>query len=173
MMHKRTLWLVYGLVLVGVLARLAPHPPNVTPLVAVALVSGACLPRRWALLVPLVIMMVSDWLIGYDPQVVFNWAGFVVAGCIGFLLREQRSLWRVGAATLSSSTAFFLISNFGVWSVGQLYPRTVAGLHACYVAGIPFYRQMLAGDLGYAVLLFGAIALVTRWQRPPAPAYSH
>ncbi|HET7259019.1 MAG TPA: DUF6580 family putative transport protein, partial [Candidatus Acidoferrum sp.] len=45
---------------------------------------------------------------------------------------------------------------------GLSYPRTSAGLLSCYVAGIPFFWNTLAGDVLYASLLFGGFALAER-----------
>ena len=47
--------------------------------------------------------------------------------------------------------------------MGGLYPKTGAGLAACYVAGIPFFWNTLAGDAMYATLLFGGFALAERF----------
>jgi hypothetical protein len=54
---------------------------------------------------------------------------------------------------------FFLITNFGVWAFLGSYPRTGGGLAACYVAGIPFFWNTLAGDAIYATLLFGGVVV--------------
>jgi hypothetical protein len=69
---------------------------------------------------------------------------------------------RVAAATFLGALQFFLITNFGVWAFLNSYPRTAAGLVACYIAGIPFFWNTLAGDALYATLLFGAFALAER-----------
>ena len=167
-MEKRIGVLAYGLIVVGIFSRLLPHPPNMTPLVAVALFSGAYLPRRVAIVVPLSVMIISDGLIGFSMQAVFGWAAFAIVGCIGFLLRQRVSVQRLIPATLGSSTLFFFLSNFGVWLEGRLYPWTLSGLRACYLAGVPFYRNMLAGDVLYTAALFSFVALARSWQRQPA-----
>ena len=69
---------------------------------------------------------------------------------------------RVGAAAIVSSVLFFAITNFGVWLFSGFYPRTLAGLEACYVAAIPFFQNTIAGDLFFSGLLFGGFALVER-----------
>jgi hypothetical protein len=66
---------------------------------------------------------------------------------------------RVGAAGVVASVLFFLVTNFGTWALSGMYPHTLAGLGACYVAAIPFFQNTLAGDLFYAALLFGGFAL--------------
>ena len=47
------------------LARLVPHPPNVTPIAAMALFGGACFAnRKMAYLLPLAAMLLSDLVLG-------------------------------------------------------------------------------------------------------------
>ena len=58
---------------------------------------------------------------------------------------------------------FFIVTNFGVWLVGNLYPKTLAGLAGCYVAAIPFFRNTLAGNVVYTLVLFGGFALAQRY----------
>jgi hypothetical protein len=49
-----------------------------------------------------------------------------------------------------------------MWAIMTNYPKTTSGLIACYVAGIPFFGNTLAGDAFYAAILFGGYALVER-----------
>jgi hypothetical protein len=65
----------------------------------------------------------------------------------------------IAATTLLGSCLFFAVTNFALWAAGTSYPRTAAGLAACYVAAIPFFRNSLLGDATYATILFGAWAL--------------
>jgi hypothetical protein len=69
---------------------------------------------------------------------------------------------RVGGAAVASSVLFFLITNFGTWTLSGMYPMTASGLAACYVAAIPFFQNTIAGDLFYSGLLFGGFALLER-----------
>ena len=66
---------------------------------------------------------------------------------------------RVGAAAFASSVLFYTVTNFGMWLFSGFYPRTLAGLEACYIAAIPFFQNTLAGDLFYATLLFGGLRI--------------
>ncbi len=165
------------LVLLGMMAaaaasRLLPHPPNMTPIAAMALLGGACfVDRRAALAVPLGAMLASDIALGlldddlslvFGPMLVVVYGCFALIVCLGFLLRGRRRPLRVASATLASSVLFFVVTNLGVWALGALYPRTSAGLVACFVAAIPFFRNTLAGDAAFALALFGGLAAAER-----------
>jgi hypothetical protein len=157
-----------GIVLAAAAMRLLPHPPNVTPIAAIALFGGAHFAsKRAALAVPLLAMWLSDLVLGFGVHRVmpFVYASFALIVVLGRLIRDRRSALAVGAAALTGSVLFFVITNVGVWLVGDLYPRTVEGLVACYVAAIPFFRNTLAGDLLYAGALFGGFALA-EWRFP-------
>ena len=69
---------------------------------------------------------------------------------------------RIAGAAMTSSALFFLVTNFGVWAFGSLYPMTWDGLIACYVAAVPFFRNTLQGDLFYTLVLFGGFRLLER-----------
>jgi hypothetical protein len=138
--------------------RIAPHPWNFTPVGAMALFSGAIIrDRRLAFFFPILTLFVGD--IGLHRLVPVVYASFLASVAIGFWLRDRRSVGRITAATLLGAIQFFLVTNFAVWAFGLSYPRNSAGLLACYVAGIPFFWNTLAGDAVYATLLFGGFAL--------------
>ena len=162
-------WLVYGLLLLGIVARLVPHPWNATPTMALALFAGTYLNRRSALLLPLAIVAASDALLGWHATVPFTWGAFLLTGLLAWWIRESPSAGRIFTGAVAGSGLFFLVSNFGVWVVGGLYPRTMTGLRECYVAAIPFFRSALAGDLVYTAALFGGFAMAfgRRFARSP------
>jgi hypothetical protein len=86
----------------------------------------------------------------------FVYLGFALSAFVGrLLLSEKRSSLNLGGAAFSSATLFFIVSNFGTWLSGTLYPMSLAGLADCYVMAIPFYGNTLLGDLFYVVVLFG------------------
>jgi len=166
-MNKRVMT-VTGIVLLAALSRLIPHPPNVTPVAAIALFGGAFLVnRKLAYLLPLAAMLLSDVVLGltlYGKAVLFSqpvvYACLLITVAMGRLIRDRRSALNVGVVTLASSVLFFVVTNFSVWSSGHLYPRTLAGLESCYVAAIPFFRNSLAGDVIFSAVLFGGFALL-------------
>ena len=154
--------MVVLLILLAAASRLLPHPPNFAPIAAIGLFAGATLDRRVAWLVPLAALLLSDLVIGfYHPMsMLWNYLGFAACLLLGSgLLARTRSFGRIAGATLASSVAFFALSNFGMWASGY-YPRTAAGLVACYTAALPFFRNTLASDVLYTGALFGCYALL-------------
>ena len=152
-----------AIILAAALSRLIPHPPNMTSVTAVALFGGAYFSdRRLAFLVPLAALFLSDLVLGFYHHMEIVYASFALIVCIGLWLQKDRSALHIAGAALASSVLFFVLTNFAVWAEGSLYPMTLDGLIACYVAAIPFFRNMLLGDVLYTVLLFGGFALLER-----------
>ncbi len=156
-------FVVPALIAIAALSRLLPHPPNATPIAAMALFGGAYLTdRRLALLIPLAAMLLSDLLLGLHSLLPVVYGAFVLTVLLGRWLRGRITPPRVAAATLASSVLFFVVTNFAVWAWGGLYPKTPAGLAEAYIAAIPFFRNTLVGDAVYTVVLFGGYALLER-----------
>lgn len=162
MLKPRILALVSVIVLAAA-ARLIPHPPNMTPIAAIALFGGATFAdKRLALLVPLAALLLSDLVLGFSNSMPFVYLSFAVIVGIGLWLQKRRTAPVILGAVLASSVLFFAVTNFGVWALGTMYPKTLAGLGACYVAAIPFFRNEILGDLFFAALLFGGFAMLEK-----------
>lgn len=143
--------------------RLVPHPPNVSPIAAIALFGGATMPRRaMAFVAPFAALLLSDALLGFYAGMDFVYFSFALTVLIGWTVASRRTPLAIGAAALASSVLFFVITNFGMWLFSGFYPRTSEGLVACYVAAIPFFQNTVAGDLFYTALLFGGFAIAER-----------
>jgi hypothetical protein len=156
------------MIVMAALSRLIPHPDNVTPVGAMALFGGAYFSRKYlAFIVPIVAMWFSDLVLNntiyahyYDG---FVWMGnlwvyvsLIFIGLIGMTLIKKVNIKNVVIASLIGSVLFFLISNFGVWAGAySMFPKTPAGLVSTYIAGLPFFRNSLLGDLVYVGVLFG------------------
>lgn len=140
--------------------RLLPHPPNFSPIDGMALFSGAYVGRRvLAFAAPLAALLLSDLVLGFYPGMLFQYASVALVVLLGMLALRRVNAVRLGAAALAGSLLFFAVSNFGVLVVSGMYAHTLAGLGACYVAALPFFQNTVAGDIFYAVLLFGGFAL--------------
>jgi hypothetical protein len=153
--------LAISLILVGILLRFMPHAYNFTPVAAIALFSGVYLKRKYAIIVPLVLMAVSDLFIGMHNVVIFTWGSFILAALIGILIRKNKSAARILGGSLAASLVFFIVSNFGVWLMGW-YPLNLKGLVDCYVMALPFLRDFTVSTLIYTVLFFSAYELTAR-----------
>ena len=153
-----------GMILVAAASRLIPHPPNFVPIAAIALFGGAHFSdKRMAFLIPLAAMFLSDLAIGLHSLIPVVYATFAIIVCIGLWLRSRRRVFPIASAALVCSILFFLVTNFGVWAFGAMYPKTMEGLIACYMAAIPFFTNTLLGNAFYTAALFGCFALAERW----------
>jgi hypothetical protein len=141
--------------------RLIPHPPNLTSVTALALFGGAYFSNRGlAFVVPLMALLISDFVLGLYQHMEVPYLSFALIVCIGFQLQQRRTAARIAGAALLSALVFFIVTNFGVWAFDSLYPKTFPGLIACYVSAIPFFRNTLLGDLMYTAILFGGFRLL-------------
>jgi hypothetical protein len=179
-MNKRVITLS-AIIAVAALCRLLPHPPNVTPVGALALFAGAHFrDRRIAFLLPIAAMFFSDLVLGFavygasmlksQPAVYFS---MLITVGIGQLIRNKRSISKIAAATLANAVIFYLVTNLSVWAGDPLYAKTWNGVIACYTAAIPFFRNSLIGDFGFVAVLFGGFAVLERFfvsLREPVPA---
>ena len=178
----RRIGFAYLVVLVVVLTRFVPHLPNFSPVLASLLFGGAHLKRRDAIWYPLALLAASDFVLTtvvyrmrIGPNQTIIWLGFAVVALIGCWLRKRANVARIAVASLVGPTAFFVISNFGVWLGGhgaRMYPATWDGLAACYVAALPFCRNSWLATTAYTAALFGASEIYGR-QRDAIVATAH
>jgi uncharacterized protein DUF6580 len=162
-MLKPRLLVLIAMVLAAAGSRLIPHPPNLASISAIALFGGAYFSdRRLAFLIPLTALLLSDLILGFYSHMEVVYLSFVLIVCIGLWLQKKRSIFQIAGAALASSVLFFLLTNFGVWAFESLYPKTLEGLIACYVAAIPFFQTTLQGDLFFTAVLFGGFTLLER-----------
>lgn len=161
--NSRSLTLM-GMILIAALSRLIYHIPNVTPLTAVALFGGFYFTQGLAaFFVPLAGLFLSDLFIGFHSQMLTVYSSFILITAIGLILRKRHAkLSAIPLTTVACSLLFFLVTNFGVWLWDGLYPKTLSGLWACYIAGIPFLKSSVLGDLFYVALLFIPFALAEK-----------
>jgi hypothetical protein len=164
------------MILLAAMSRLLPHPPNFAPIGGMALFGAAYFSKRhWAFLVPIVSMWISDVILNnavygqyFDHFVwfysgsLFTYGAFALIVVLGIFALKKVRIPNLIASALGASVIFFLVSNFGVWFSGMMYPKTFSGLMACYTAGIPFFQNTIAGDLVYTGVLFGVFALSVR-----------
>jgi len=151
------------LILFAAVVRILPHPWNFTPVGAMAIFSGSVFRSRWAaFLLPLAALFAGDLFVPLHKLMVIVYLSFALSVAIGRWLASSRTVARIGGAVFLGALQFFLVTNFAVWEFLNSYPKTAAGLWACYLGGIPYFWNTLAGDALYSLFLFGGYALAER-----------
>ena len=154
------------LIVLASAARLIPHPPNFTPIGALALVGGFGFGRRRnSLLAPLIALFIGDLFLGVHGLTPSVYLSFALIVALGAKFKSSSKFLLASVGPLLSASLFFVITNFAVWTEGQLYPRTLQGLGTCFAAGIPFFWNSLAGDFVFtAALLLVYTAASSVWK---------
>lgn len=159
---RATLWVLLSLALFTLLWRVFPHPLNMTPLAALALMAGArSADLRVRFGVPLLALFISDLILGFHATMPFVYGSMILIVLIGGLL-AGRGLAAFVGGSVAASLLFFVVSNFGVWLMAGYYTLDMAGLITCYVAALPFLWKTLSGDLFFVIAFFGCFALVDK-----------
>ncbi|MFH1946641.1 MAG: DUF6580 family putative transport protein [Candidatus Magasanikbacteria bacterium] len=151
------------LIALGIACRFLPHVPNFAPIGAIALFGALYLPKKYALILPISAMFLSDIFIGfYSWQIMTSvYLGFILMGVIGLFVKKNKKFSTIVGGTLLGSILFFLLTNFSVWAFGTMYIHNFAGLMQSYYMALPFFRNSLAGDLFYVGVLVGGYEAIT------------
>jgi len=160
------LFLILAVVFRLVIPHMQPHPWDFTPVGASLLFFGAYGSRR-QLWIPIVLLAATDvYLTTQVYNYPFAWDHFVSWGWyaatvwLGTRLRDRAKPLPTLGLALTSSVAFFIASNFGVWAAYTMYPKTLSGLMLCYAAGLPFYQHRIIGDLLFTATMFAVPVLI-------------
>lgn len=154
------LFLAVILILLVTLSRNAGLAPNISLITGISLFSGFIFKgSRWAYILPMFGLLVSDYFLGFYSGMLWVYAAFAVSIYLGSLIRNPRLTTILGAA-FAASFMFFLISNFGVWTGGILYPKTASGLKDCFIMALPFFRNSLISDLLSTLVIFRCYAFI-------------
>ena len=160
-------------IIIAALSRMIPHPLNFAPMCAIALFGAAHFSNRWlGFIIPISATFLSDLFINnyiYQSEsfiISFNfWSYGSYLLIIIFSLsiyKKNVSLFNLSAGAFGSSLIFYLISNFGVWLTGAMYPLNFQGLVSCYAAAIPFFGNTLMSTFFYFFILFGGYYAVQK-----------
>jgi len=177
---KKKHWIMMIVIMIASAAmRIIPHPLNFAPIGGMALLGAAYIDKKWlAWIMPVFAFWISDLFLNnivyaayYDGFVLastpfmFSAAAILIMVLVGSLLLKKIKIKNLILASLSASLIFFLVSNFGTWVEGILYPKTLAGLTAAYVAGLAFFKGTLIGNLVFTGVLFGVWELAFKSDR--------
>lgn len=151
-------------ILLGILMRLLPHQPNFTPIAAIALFSASYLPKKYAFILPISALFISDIFIGfYGITMVAVYGSFLLTGFIGLMIKRNKNIYTIIIASLSSSILFYLITNFAVWAdPASSYSKDLAGLLNSYILALPFFKNTLTGDLFFTGVFFISYDLILK-----------
>lgn len=161
-MNRNIIFLVaLALLVFGVTARLLPHPPNATPLTAIAFASSIYLGKRWSVVLPGAVLFLSDMVIGlYDWRIMASvYGSFALIGWLSWLSKKYGGVLSVAVSVTGASLMFFFVTNSAVWFFSPWYEKSIAGLLYCWELGLPFLRNMLIGDTLYTASLLGVFEL--------------
>lgn len=155
-----------GLVLILIISRLIPHPPNFTAATA-AIVFAAVSLRSWTSLVALIgsywaadliinnFMYSSAKFLWVTPAFYWILIPIVVSFMIiRFSVKDSMAPLAIFKSTFGASCLFFIVSNFGVWANSVNYSKNFNGLTLCYFNAIPFFGNELAGTFFYTSLIY-------------------
>jgi hypothetical protein len=146
--NKRILFITFFIV-IAALMRLIPHPPNFVPITAIAIFAGIKFKNiKLAYLIPISIMLTSDFVIGFSYISIFVYLAFILITTYSFIVKSYHV-----KNILFSSIIFFIITNFGVWLLGG-YTYSLEGLILCYTMAIPFFTSSILADLFFSGILY-------------------
>lgn len=158
-------WVFLALFLIVALSRFLPHPNNFSPVGAIALFAGfLAVEKKWALWAPMAMVLVTDLFLGLHATMIFVYGAYLGIAWLGRKL-EKPGFWRVGLGAVLSSVFFFVVTNFGVWAMTDIYARDWAGLSACFVAAVPFFQNTLASNLIFSFAFLGGYVVANRWEK--------
>ncbi|GEO07686.1 hypothetical protein SAE01_01820 [Segetibacter aerophilus] len=167
------------LIVAAAFTRMFPHAPNFTAVGAIAVFGGSVIKdKKLAFLMPLGALLLSDVCLQlftetkgfYGTTQFFVYAAFIIITALSTFM-QKRSVTNIALAAVWSGAIFFVLSNMGVWASSNFYPKSFAGLSACYAAAIPFYKNeffgnfilnSIMGNVFYSALLFTAYAVMER-----------
>ena len=134
-------------------SRFIPHPPNFTSLMTLSFYVPALLGVRY---LPVLILsfLITDLFIGFHSVTLFTWGSVVIIGLSAKFFLTNKLIRIIGA--LTGATIFFVITNFGVWSLGS-YGYTVEGLLICYTLALPFFGNTLVSTIVFSTIVEVAI----------------
>lgn len=167
--------IIGSLIVLAALSRLVDHPMNFTPMTAILLFSSAYITNKWLKLIfPFATILFTDMVLesvtgfGFHSGSSLVYLGYALIFAIGYLLLQKVNIGRTIVAVVLSSTIFFLLTNFAFFypesvvpnpAIGA-YPHNFSGVVASYQAGMPFFRNMLSGDMIFTSIIFGSYYLI-------------
>ena len=142
-----------GVILLLAFSRMIPHPPNFTPIISMALLSGYFFSNIYlSVIILLISIFVSDFFLGFYENMLYVYFSIVLINLIFFKISYKINFKNLYLFSCSAALIFYFISNFSVWATGTLYAQNLAGLINCYYLALPFLKNTLISTLFYSYL---------------------
>ena len=147
-----------SLILLLAFSRLLPHPPNFTPIIAVAIMSGYFFKNiKFSFVVLLIAMLLVDVFLGFYKHMLFVYLSLFLIVFVFFKISYKINFKNLFIFGFLGSLIFYLVSNFGVWASGVLspvtnlpYEKNLNGLISCYFLAIPFFKNTLFSTIVFS-----------------------
>ena len=147
------------------LTRVIPHPPNFTPIIAMAILLGFyCKDIYFSFLILGITMLLSDLVLGFHGIMPFVYFSLFIITFLSFSFKTKINIKSLLIFGFFSSCIFFLVSNFGVWLVMNYYPKNFTGLMECYVLAIPFFKNTVISSIFYSYLAFIILVSIKKYK---------
>ena len=154
-LNKNNYYVIIGIIVLLAIARLLPHPPNFTPILGMAVFSGAIISTRFiAYLVPLLAMLLSDLYLGFHAGMPIIYFSLAVCVLIGTFIAARVTILNSFLSISLGVLVFFLITNFMVWHGSGMYEYSISGLMTCYFMGLPFVQNTFISSILYGMGAF-------------------
>jgi hypothetical protein len=165
--NKRLIYIIF-VIFLGIFYRLIPHVPNFSPLYSISVFSSILpieldnkfnkLLKYISFLIPLIILFITDLILGFYKGMIFNYLAFLSYSIFSYFIfnRYSKLSKTILGLVLSvgSSIYFFIISNFGVWLLTNMYSKDVAGFILCYINALPFLKNSIISSIIFSILIF-------------------
>jgi hypothetical protein len=171
--NKRLIYIIF-VIFLGIFYRLIPHVPNFSPLYSISVFSSILpielsnkfnkLIKYISFFIPLIILFITDLILGFYKGMVFNYLAFLSYSIFSYFIFNKYSKLSktILGLVLSvvSSIYFFIISNFGVWLLTNMYSKDLAGFILCYINALPFLKNSIISSIIFSILIFYSYELL-------------
>tara|TARA_Y100000992_G_scaffold283916_1_gene233620 strand:- start:89 stop:583 length:495 start_codon:yes stop_codon:yes gene_type:complete len=145
-----------GIFLALASSRFIPHPPNFTSLITLSFYVPAILGVKF---IPIIILsfLVTDIFLGFHNTLLFTWGSAALIGYISIFLNHS-PLKRLTGVTIGA-LLFFIVTNFGVWILGETYSKNIDGILVCYTLALPFFLNSLVSTIVFSSVIEGLLKI--------------
>jgi len=155
-MLNKKLIIPFSVLALLVASRLIPHPPNFTPVIAIAVMCSYFFKNKYiSLSVLFLSMFLSDVFIGFYQNMYVVYLSLLLIVYFFSIVKNKITSKNLFIFCFIGSLIFFLVSNFGVWAFGGMYEKNFDGLIYCYFLAIPFFTNTFLSTVFFSyVALF-------------------